>query len=167
MPSLQVQIIVSRVQMEPMKVIRIAGKKLRLSLELRTRASDDRGHTDLAGEKCPTRDIPQQRELIDRNLMKLPGCGHFACCWTWKTWGNGGMRLAGRDLQQTQFLCGFTIKLLFFLVKARKIWYFLLKHRDLNAIGSASNCYTFCKFLWIFCCELIRPLLRIFLRLLR
>jgi hypothetical protein len=54
--------------------------------------------------------------------------------------GHGGMRLPGRDLQQTQVLCGFTIKLLFFIVKARKNLYFLIKHRDLNAIGSDTNC---------------------------
>jgi hypothetical protein len=46
----------------------------------------------------------------------------------------------GRDVQETQFLCEFTIKLLLFLAKARKIFDFLLKHRDLNAIGSRRDC---------------------------
>jgi hypothetical protein len=38
-----------------------------------------------------------------------------------------------RDVRGMQFLDGFTIELLFFRVKARKISDFLLKHRDLNS----------------------------------
>jgi hypothetical protein len=44
------------------------------------------------------------------------------------------------DVQETQILRELTIELLFFLAKARKIVYFLLKHRDLNPIGSISDC---------------------------
>jgi hypothetical protein len=51
-----------------------------------------------------------------------------------------GRMKGSRDVQETQFLCGFIIKLLLFLAKARKILGFLLKHRDLNTIGSKSNC---------------------------
>jgi hypothetical protein len=47
-----------------------------------------------------------------------------------------------RNVQETEFLCEFTIKLFFFLAKARKIWDFLFKHRDLTAIWSNSNCET-------------------------
>jgi hypothetical protein len=49
-------------------------------------------------------------------------------------------RLNGsRDEEETLVLCRFTIKLLFFLAKVRKIVDFLLKHRDLNPIGSRSS----------------------------
>jgi hypothetical protein len=46
----------------------------------------------------------------------------------------------GRDVQDTLFLYRFTRKLLLFLAKATKILDFLIKHRDLNAIGSKSDC---------------------------
>jgi hypothetical protein len=100
-------------------------------------ATDDRGPSDYQRAKFEPRDIHQQRELVDRNLMKLPGRGRFAGCWTSKSWGK---LKGGRDVQETLFLCRFTIKLLLFLAKARKIFDFLLKHRDLNAIGSQSDC---------------------------
>jgi hypothetical protein len=51
-----------------------------------------------------------------------------------------GKQKGGRDVQKTQFLCRFTIKLLLFLAKVRKILDFLRKHRDLNPIESKSNC---------------------------
>jgi hypothetical protein len=39
-----------------------------------------------------------------------------------------------RDVEETHVLSESTIELFFFLAKARNIWDFLLKHRDLNAI---------------------------------
>jgi hypothetical protein len=47
----------------------------------------------------------------------------------------GGMKSC-RDVKEPHVLGESTIKLFFFLAKARKIWDFLLKHQDLNAIGS-------------------------------
>jgi hypothetical protein len=44
-----------------------------------------------------------------------------------------------RDVQGALVSGGFTIELLFFLAKARKILNFLHKHRDLNPIGSTAN----------------------------
>jgi hypothetical protein len=49
------------------------------------------------------------------------------------------MKVSGY-VEETQILCEFTIELLFFDAKARKIVYFLLKQGDLNPIGSISNC---------------------------
>jgi hypothetical protein len=46
---------------------------------------------------------------------------------------------ASRDVEGTQVLRGFSIKLVIFLAKARKVLDFLLKHRDLNPIGSTSS----------------------------
>jgi hypothetical protein len=43
-----------------------------------------------------------------------------------------------RDVQETQFLDGFTIELLFFLAKAREEFDFLLKYRDLNCQAELS-----------------------------
>jgi hypothetical protein len=38
------------------------------------------------------------------------------------------------DVQETHVLGESIVKLFFFLAKARKIWDFFFKHRDLNAI---------------------------------
>jgi hypothetical protein len=50
---------------------------------------DDRNHSDCLRAKFEIRDIRQQRELVDRNLMKLPDRGHFACRGMRTTWGEG------------------------------------------------------------------------------
>jgi hypothetical protein len=52
-------------------------------------STDDRNHSDCYRAKSGIRDIHQQRELVDRNLMKLPGRGHFACCRKWTRGGEG------------------------------------------------------------------------------
>jgi hypothetical protein len=43
-----------------------------------------------------------------------------------------GKAKGGRDVQETLFVDGFTIELLFFLAKAREKLDFLLKRRDLS-----------------------------------
>jgi hypothetical protein len=43
-------------------------------------------------------------------------------------------------MQDTHVLYELIIKLVFFLAKSTKIVDFLIKHRDLNPIESASNC---------------------------
>jgi hypothetical protein len=68
--------------MQPMKVIRSSGKKFRGSRESRMTSTDDRNLFDCLWAKSETRDIPQQRELVDRKWMKLLGWGGFASCWT-------------------------------------------------------------------------------------
>jgi hypothetical protein len=43
-------------------------------------STDDRNHSDCDRVKAGIRDIREQRELVDRNLMNLPGAGRFARC---------------------------------------------------------------------------------------
>jgi hypothetical protein len=45
-----------------------------------------------------------------------------------------GEMKGSRDVQETHVLSESTIELFFFLAKARKIWDFFFKHRDLNRI---------------------------------
>jgi hypothetical protein len=52
-------------------------------------STDERNHSDCYRAKSEIRDIHQQRELVDRNLMKLPARGHFARCGKWTTSGEG------------------------------------------------------------------------------
>jgi hypothetical protein len=58
-------------------------------------STDDRNHSDCDRGKCEIRDIHKKRELVDRNLTKLLGHGHFGCCRKWTTSGEGkGGRLS-------------------------------------------------------------------------
>jgi hypothetical protein len=45
-------------------------------------STDERNHPDWKQVNSETPDIHQQRELVDRNLMKLLGPVPSACCWT-------------------------------------------------------------------------------------
>jgi hypothetical protein len=49
-------------------------------------STGDRNHSDCYRAKSDIRDIRQQRELVNRNLMNRPGRVLFPLCWTWKTW---------------------------------------------------------------------------------
>jgi hypothetical protein len=52
-------------------------------------ATDERNLSDCLRAKAQIREIHKKREIVVRNLMKLLGPEHFACCRKWTTWGEG------------------------------------------------------------------------------